>query len=113
MLQPPESTWAIVAPDVTLIVEVTGIVATARNTPGTGIGTENVTAIVHRVATTGTVVTENRIGTGVTEKAPGPIPLIAGGKGAILAARLLGAQDVLANVNVTVINPKNPGGVLQ
>jgi hypothetical protein len=84
-------------------VEATGTVnATATTT--TGIGIESVTAIALRVATTGTVVTETRIGTGVIEGAPVATLPIAGREEATLAARLGEAPDVLANVNV--INPK-------
>lgn len=82
-------------------VEVTGN-ATATTT---GIGTGTVTATALHVVTTGTVVTGTRIGTGVTEGAPVAIRLIAGREEATpLVAR--GAQDVLVNVTVTVINPK-------
>jgi len=103
-LRLPESTWVIAAPDAIPIVETTGIVnvtATAMTTVGTGIE-ETVTVIVPRVATTGTVVIETRIGIGVIGGAPVVPRLIAGGEEATLVARLGGAPDVI----VTVINPK-------
>ena len=113
-LRPPESTWDIAGPDAILTVVATGIVnATATVTTTPGIGIEIVTAIVPRVATTETVVTRNRKGTGVTEGAPVANLQIAGGEEATLVARLGEVPDVLVNVNVTVINPKIPGGVLQ
>jgi len=111
MLRLPESTWDIAGPGAILTVEITGIV-NATTTPEIGIGT--VIAIVLRVATTETVVKRNRIGTGVTEGAPVATLQIAGGEEATLAAPLGQVPDVLVtvNVNVTVINPKIPGGVL-
>jgi hypothetical protein len=90
-------------------VETIGIV-NVTVTITTGIGIENVTAIVLPVATTETVVTETRIGTGVIEGAPVATLPIAGREEVTLAARLWEAPHVLANVNV--INPKNPGGIL-
>lgn len=98
MLRPPESTWAIVALGATLIVEVTGIV---NATVMTITGTENVTAIAPRAATTGTVVIGTRIGTGVTEGAPMAVLLIA--REEVILAALVGCpQGVLVNM----INPK-------
>ena len=101
----PESTWGIAGPDATLIAEVTGIAnvtATAAMITGIGIGT--VTAIVLHVVTTGTVVTENRIGTGVIAGAPVATRRIAGREEATLAVRLELAPDVLANMIVNVIS---------
>ena len=106
MLRPPENTWVIVGPDVTRIVEATGIANAIVMTTGTEIGTGNVTVTVLRVDTTGTVVTETRIGTGVTEGAPVANRLIVGGGKATPAVRLGGAQDVLVNVNVIANKPK-------
>ena len=105
----PESTWGIAGPDATLIAEVTGIAnvtATAAMITGTGIGIGTVTAIVLHVVTTGTVVTENRIGTGVIAGAPVAIRRIAGREEATLAVRLELAPDVLANMIVNVISPE-------
>ena len=99
-LRLPGSTWDIAALGATLIVEASEIVTV------TGTGRETATATVHRVAMTGTVVTETGIGTGVIEGAPVAIRPIAGGEEAHLAARRGAAPDVLANVNVTVIDPK-------
>ena len=107
-LQPPGSTWGIAGPDATPIVEVTGIAnatATAMTT-GTGIGRETVTVTVLRVAMTGTVVTETRIGTGVIEGAPVATRPIAGREEATLAARREVAPFALANMIVTVISPE-------
>lgn len=110
MLLLPESIWVTVGPDVTLTAGTIGIV-TVMTIRETGIGTETATVIALRVATTGTVVTRNQIGTGVTEGAPVAIRLIAGGEEATLVARVGGAQDVLVNVNVTAIKPQIPGGI--
>ena len=104
MLQLLESTWAIVDPDVTLIVAEASGIATAMIT-GTGIGTETVTVIALRVATTGTVVIETRIETGATEGALAVIRLPAGGE-APLPALVGPARDVPVNV-VIAINPKS------
>ena len=71
-------------------------------------GIENVTAIALRVATTGTVVTETRRGTGAIEGAPVATRPIAGREEATLAARPGVAPHVLANVSVTVISPEIP-----
>ena len=99
----PESIWVIAGPGAILIVETTEIAnATATITPGIGI--ENGTATVLPVASTETVVTETRRGTGVIERAPVVTLPIAGGEEATLAARLWEAPDVLANV--IVIDPK-------
>ena len=88
-LPPPESIWDIAGPGAILTVETTKVVnATAAITSGTGIGIENGTATVLPVASTETVVTETRKGTGVTERAPVVTLPIAGGEEAILAARL-------------------------
>ena len=104
-LRLPESIWDTADPGATLIVEVTGTVnVTVVTVIATGI--ETVTAIVPRVATTGIVVTEARIGTGVIEGAPVATRPTAGREEATPAARLGVAPDVLANANVTVISPE-------
>ena len=100
MLQLQESIWDIAVPDAIPTVEATGIVNATAMIIGTEI--ETVTVIVLHVATTGTVVTETRIGIGVIGGAPVVTHLIAGGEEATLVARLGGAPDVI----VTVINPK-------
>lgn len=102
----PESIWDIAGPGAILTAETTKVVnATAVITSGTGIGIENGTATVPPVASTETVVTGTRIGTGVIERVPVVTLPIAGGEEAPLAARFWEAPDVLANVNV--IDPKN------
>lgn len=107
-LRLPENTWVIAGLGAILTVEVTGVAtATVMTTIGTGIGIETVTAIVPRAATTGIVVTEKRIGTGVIEGAPVATLQIAGGEGATLAVRLGEALGVPVNaIVVTAINPK-------
>jgi len=103
-----ENTWGIVGPGAILIVvgAIESATATAMIIPGTGIGKETVTVTVLRVVTTGTAVTGIRIGTGVIEGAPVAIRLIAGGEEATLVAQPGAAPDALANVTVTVIDPK-------
>ena len=108
MLRLLGSIWGTADLGATLIVEVTGTVSATAAGMTTRIGIETVTAIVRRVATTGTAVTETRIGTGVIERAPVATRPIAGREEATLAARLGVAPDVLANVNVTVISPEIP-----
>lgn len=105
MLRLPESTWDIAEPDAILTVGATGIVS-ATATTTTGIGIESVTATVLHAATTETVVTGTRIGTGVIGGAPVATLPIARREEALLAARLGEAPDVLANTIVTVIDPK-------
>jgi len=104
-LRPPENIWDIAVPDAILTAEVIGIVnVIVMITSGKEIGT--VTAIALPVASTETVVTGTRIGTGVIEGAPVATLPIGRGEEAYLAVQVTQAPDVLANVSVTAINPK-------
>lgn len=103
-LRPPENIWDIAVPDAILTAEVIGIVnVIVMITTGKEIG-GTVSAIALPVASTETVVTGTRIGTG--EGAPVATLPIGRGEEASLAVQVMQAPDVLANVSVTAINPK-------
>jgi len=107
--RPPENIWDTAAPDAILTAEVIGIAnvtVIVMITTGTGIGIGTVTATALPVASTETVVTGTRIGTGVIEGAPVLTLPIGRGEEVSLAVQVMGAPDVLANLIVTAISPK-------